>query len=139
MQPELLAQHERELVAFYAEESTRLGAPLSTEEAWEQYRGFSFQTLMTAVVSLGLGSFTDSDAVIRAISNVRWLQSVDSTSRAGSIASLRIDRARFKWKVHHSDAIMAPMLDANPVFLLQASALGVSFRLRFHVHRLPRG
>lgn len=67
MRTELLAEHERELVAFYAEESTRLGAPLSTEEAWEQYRGFSFQTLMTAVVSLGLGSFTDSDAVIRAM------------------------------------------------------------------------
>ena len=67
MRPERLAEHERELVAGYCEERTRLGAPLAVEEGWEQYRGFSFQTLMTAVVSLGLGSFTDSDAVIQAM------------------------------------------------------------------------
>jgi hypothetical protein len=67
MRPDTLADHERNLVAGYAEEVTRLGAPLSAPEAWEQYRGFSFQTLMTAVVSLGLGSFTDSEAVMRAM------------------------------------------------------------------------
>ena len=67
MRPELLAEHERGLVAGYCQERARLGAPLGTDEAWEQYRGFSFQTLMTAVVSLGLGSFTDSDAVMRAM------------------------------------------------------------------------
>jgi len=67
MRPEQLAELEQELVAGYAEEVTRLGAPLSAEEAWEQYRAFSFQTLMTAVVSLGLGSFTDSDAVMQAM------------------------------------------------------------------------
>jgi hypothetical protein len=71
-------EHERELVAGYCEEVTRLGAPLAVEEGWEQYRGFSFQSLMTAVVSLGLGSFTDSDAVIqimlaRAVSATRGL------------------------------------------------------------------
>jgi hypothetical protein len=67
MRPELLASHERDLVEGYADEVTGLGAPLSAETAWEQYRGFSFQTLMTAVVSLGLGSFTDSEAVMRAM------------------------------------------------------------------------
>ena len=67
MRPERLAEHERELIAGYCEERTRLGAALAADEAWEQYRGFSFQTLMTAVVSLGLGSFTDSDAVIQAM------------------------------------------------------------------------
>jgi hypothetical protein len=67
MRPDTLAEHERDLVAGYAEEVTRLGARLSAQEAWEHYRGFSFQTLMTAVVSLGLGSFTDSDAVMRAM------------------------------------------------------------------------
>jgi aminoglycoside phosphotransferase (APT) family kinase protein len=67
MPAERLAEHERELVAGYCEARARLGAPLAADEAWEQYRGFSFQTLMTAVVSLGLGSFTDSDAVIRAM------------------------------------------------------------------------
>jgi len=65
MRPERLAEHERELIAGYCEERTRLGASLAADEAWEQYRGFSFQTLMTAVVSRGLGSFTDSDAVMQ--------------------------------------------------------------------------
>jgi len=67
MQPQLLAEHERELVGGYCEERARLGAPVPADEGWEQYRGFSFQTLMTAVVSLGLGSFTDSEAVMRAM------------------------------------------------------------------------
>ena len=67
MRPERLAECERELVAGYCEERTRLGSPLDADEGWDQYRGFVFQTLMTAVVSLGLGSFTDSDAVMRAM------------------------------------------------------------------------
>lgn len=67
MRPELLARHEEELVAGYVEEVTRLGLPLGRDQAWQDYRAFSFQTLMTAVVSLGLGSFTDSDEVIRAM------------------------------------------------------------------------
>jgi hypothetical protein len=91
MQPRLLERHERDLVVGYAEEVSRLGAPLSPEQAWDQYRGFSFQSLMTAVVSLGLGSFTDSDAVIhtmleRSVTAVRrldfagWLDDLPSTS-----------------------------------------------------------
>jgi hypothetical protein len=67
IRPEVLAEREQEMVACYADEVTRLGSPLTPDEAWEQYRAFSFQTLMTAVVSLGLGSFTDSDAVMRAM------------------------------------------------------------------------
>jgi hypothetical protein len=79
MRPERLAEHERELIAGYCEERTRLGAPLAPDEAWEQYRGFSFQTLMTAVVSLGLGSFTDSDAVMQ----VMLERAVTATRRLG--------------------------------------------------------
>ena len=67
MKPEDLAENERSLVAGYAEEVTRLGLPLSAEDAWHEYRGLAFQALMTAVVSLGMGSFTDSDAVMRAM------------------------------------------------------------------------
>jgi len=60
-----LAACERDLVQHYVEIVSDLGAPIAFEDAWEQYRAFSFQTLMTAVVSLGLGSFTDSDEVVR--------------------------------------------------------------------------
>jgi aminoglycoside phosphotransferase (APT) family kinase protein len=82
MDAELLAQHEKRLVEGYAEEVSqhqRHVAPLDAGQAWDQYRAFSFQTLMTAVVSRGLGSFTDSDAVMRimlarAVAAVRRLE-----------------------------------------------------------------
>jgi len=67
MSPSLLARHERSLVDAYADESARRGAPVDADAVFDEYRGFSFQTLMTAVVSLGLGSFTDSEAVMRAM------------------------------------------------------------------------
>jgi hypothetical protein len=67
MEPELLAENEADLVAGYCEERARLGAPLNPDEAFDEYRGLSFQTLMTAVVSIGLGSFTDSDEVMQAM------------------------------------------------------------------------
>jgi len=67
MHPEVLAVHERALVETYVAERARAGAPIDAELAWQEYRGFSFQTLMTAVVSLGLGSFTDSDEAMRAM------------------------------------------------------------------------
>ncbi len=67
MRADVLAQHEKSLVETYCEAREREGAPIDAAEAWHEYRGFSFQTLMTAVVSLGLGSFTDSDAVIDAM------------------------------------------------------------------------
>ena len=60
-----LAPYEQELVEHYVKRVSDAGAPIAFEVAWAQYRAFSFQTLMTAVVSLGLGSFTDSDEVMR--------------------------------------------------------------------------
>jgi hypothetical protein len=67
MAPEVLEAEERSLVEYYAKRVSELGAPIGFETAWEQYRGFSFQTLMMTVVSLGLGSFTDSDEVMRVL------------------------------------------------------------------------
>ena len=67
MPADALAQHEKSLVETYVEARAELGAPIDADTAWNEYRGFSFQTLMTAVVSLGLGSFTDSDEVIAAM------------------------------------------------------------------------
>ena len=67
MQVDVLARHERELVAHYCDERATAGAPLDLDAAWQEYRAFSFQVLMTAVVSLGLGSFDDSDDVVDAM------------------------------------------------------------------------
>ncbi len=82
MRADVLAEHERSIVETYCEARAEHGAPLDPETAWHEYRGFSFQTLMTSVVSLGLGSFTDSDAVIdamleRSVAAVRRLRFAD--------------------------------------------------------------
>jgi hypothetical protein len=63
----VLAAHERELIEHYVAELERHGVELSYEEAWEQYRAYSFQTLMTSVVSLGTASMTDMDEVLQTI------------------------------------------------------------------------
>lgn len=67
MREDVLAAHERELIEHYVVELERYGMMISYEEAWEQYRAYSFQTLMTAVVSLGTASMTDMDEVLEVI------------------------------------------------------------------------
>ena len=64
MREELLAEHERSLVAYYVAELEKRGVVLSEDDAWAQYRAYAFQTLMTSVVSLGLGTMTDMDEVL---------------------------------------------------------------------------
>jgi len=67
LREEVLAAHERELIEHYVAELQRHGVTLPYEEAWEQYRAYSFQTLMTSVVSLGTASMTDMDEVLQTI------------------------------------------------------------------------
>ncbi len=51
-----LAEHEQELIAYYLRCRASYGAPLDAREAWQEYRSFSFHTLMTIVVSIGFGA-----------------------------------------------------------------------------------
>ena len=62
-----LAQHEQALLQHYLDALATQGVHLSSDEAWDQYRGFSFQTLMTIVASLGLGPLTERDAVMEEV------------------------------------------------------------------------
>jgi hypothetical protein len=64
---DVLAANEEALLAHYLAELERNGVALERAEAWEQYRAYSFQTLMTIVVSLGLGALSESDEVMLAI------------------------------------------------------------------------
>jgi len=65
--PEVLAAHEAELVGEYVKALARRGVQLPIEDAWERYRAYSFQTLMVAVVSLGLASLTERAATLRTV------------------------------------------------------------------------
>jgi hypothetical protein len=67
LEPELLAKHEDELIDYYVAALSERGVALDPEDAREQYRAFSFQTLMVAVTSIGLGSLTERDATLRTV------------------------------------------------------------------------
>ncbi len=67
LEPEILARCEGELIDHYVDVLAESGITLCPEDAREQYRAFSFQTLMVAVVSIGLGSLTERDETIRTI------------------------------------------------------------------------
>ncbi|MBW2162161.1 MAG: hypothetical protein JRH14_19735, partial [Deltaproteobacteria bacterium] len=67
LREDVLAAHERELIEHYVAELDIHGVTLRYEEAWEQYRAYSFQTLMTSVVSLGTASMTDMEEVLQTI------------------------------------------------------------------------
>jgi hypothetical protein len=67
LEPDVLAEHEDALIDHYLAESARFGVVLDAEATREQYRAFSFQTLMVGVVSLGLGSLTERESTVRTV------------------------------------------------------------------------
>ncbi len=62
-----MADHEDELIDYYVAALARRGVALDPEDARGQYRALSFQTLMVAVVSIGLGSLTEREATVRTV------------------------------------------------------------------------
>jgi len=87
MQEDVLAANERMLVSHYLAELARHGVMLGEDEAWAQYRAYAFQTLMTSVVSLGLGTMTDMDEVLEVIL-ARSVAAIRRTDFAGWLDSL---------------------------------------------------
>jgi aminoglycoside/choline kinase family phosphotransferase len=64
LDPELLGAHERSLVDHYVEACEARGVTLDRNQTFEHYRAFSFQTLSTAFVALGLGSLTERNTTV---------------------------------------------------------------------------
>ena len=67
LEPQLLARHEEALIDHYLASLARRGVTLARAPARERYRASVFQTLMVAVVSLGLGSLTEREATVRTL------------------------------------------------------------------------
>jgi hypothetical protein len=65
--PERLAESEDELVDDYLAALAHHGVDLDPDRARAQYRALSFQTLVVAVVSLGLGSMTEREETMRTV------------------------------------------------------------------------
>jgi hypothetical protein len=65
---DVLAAHERELVDYYVQRRAHHGAAVDPEQTWQEYRSFTFHTLMTIVVSIGFGALNeDQDALMAEI------------------------------------------------------------------------
>ncbi|MFT4615330.1 MAG: hypothetical protein ACI9NT_002483 [Bacteroidia bacterium] len=78
--PSVLAANERALVDYYVRRRGHYGTAIDPEEAWQDYRGFTFHTLMTIVVSIGFGALNeDQDALMTEIlkRSVAAVQRVD--------------------------------------------------------------
>lgn len=88
MEPDLLATNEEALVRGYCAQLARHGVELSFEEAWDQYRGFSFQTLVVALVSLGPGSMTERSDTVLAITR-RSAAAIERLDFRGWLESLK--------------------------------------------------
>ena len=67
LSPEVLKQHEEELIDYYISALAENGIALGRDDAVSQYRGYAFQTLMVAVVSIGLGSLTERQETVRTV------------------------------------------------------------------------
>lgn len=67
LEPEVLAEHEEALIDDYVAALAEHGIALAAEDAREHYRALSFQTLMVAVTSIGLGSLTEREATVRSV------------------------------------------------------------------------
>lgn len=65
--PEVLAENEHRLITAYCDALAARGIELDTKTAFEQYRAFSFQTLVVGVVPLGLSNLTERNETVRAI------------------------------------------------------------------------
>ncbi len=55
---QVLADNEDALVRHYVERRAHYGAPIEFDPTWQDYRGFTFHTLMTIVVSIGFGALS---------------------------------------------------------------------------------
>lgn len=51
-----LAAHEQDLLAYYVERRAHYGEEIDLDQTWQEYRSFTFHTLMTIVVSIGFGA-----------------------------------------------------------------------------------
>jgi hypothetical protein len=67
IEPSQLAACEDALVADYLAALARHGVRLDAELARAQYRALSFQTLVVALVSLGLGGLTEREETVRTV------------------------------------------------------------------------
>jgi len=63
---DVLAAHERDLVNYYVERRGYHGTAIDADETWQEYRSFTFHTLMTIIVSIGFGALNEEQDALMA-------------------------------------------------------------------------
>jgi hypothetical protein len=80
---DVLAEHERELVDYYVQRRAHHGAAIDPEQTWQEYRGFTYHTLMTIVVSIGFGALNEEQDALMAEILDRSVAAVQRVDYAG--------------------------------------------------------
>jgi hypothetical protein len=90
---ETLAAHERELVEYYVQRRGHYGMAIDAEETWQEYRSFTFHTLMTIIVSIGFGALNEEQDALMAEILRRSVAAVQRVDYAGWLQGFLAGRA----------------------------------------------
>jgi hypothetical protein len=61
---DILAIHERDLVEYYVQRRGHHGEAIDLDQTWQEYRSFTFHTLMTIIVSIGFGALNEEQDLL---------------------------------------------------------------------------
>jgi hypothetical protein len=89
-----LAAHEQELVAYYVERRAHHGEPIDLGQTWQEYRSFTFHTLMTIVVSIGFGALNEQQDQLMVEILRRAVAAVERVDYAGWLEHFLQERSR---------------------------------------------
>lgn len=78
-----LAEHEQQLVDYYVERRAHHGTAIDPAETWQEYRSFTFHTLMTIIVSIGFGALNEEQDALMAEILRRSVAAIQRVNYAG--------------------------------------------------------
>jgi Ecdysteroid kinase-like family len=78
-----LAAHEQDLVHYYVQRRGHHGTAIDAGQTWEEYRSFTFHTLMTIIVSIGFGALNEEQDALMAEILQRSVAAVQRVDYAG--------------------------------------------------------
>ncbi|MCB1706185.1 MAG: phosphotransferase [Halioglobus sp.] len=79
----ILAEHESELVAYYVQRRAHHGEPIDLQQTWQEYRSFTFHSLMTIAVSIGFGALNEDQDELMGEVLRRTVAAVERVDYAG--------------------------------------------------------
>ena len=88
---DILADHERELVDYYVERRGVHGTAIDAQQTWQEYRSFTFHTLMTIIVSIGFGALNKEQDTLMAEILSRSVAAVQRVDYAGWLEEFLVE------------------------------------------------